>query len=77
MTDKAQPQDWEAKAEAAYTRMYDAQPRAAKTEYEDACLFLHRAIDEATRLGLEDEVVRLTKRRDHIMAVYNSQFRGL
>ncbi len=77
MNDKAALQDWEAKAEAAYTRMYDAQPRAAKSEYEDARLFFLHAIDEATRLGLADEVARLTQRSDHIAAVYNSQYRGL
>jgi hypothetical protein len=77
MNDKAALQDWEAKAEAAYTRMYDARPGGAKAEYEDARLFFLHAIDEAKRLGLEDEVARLIQRSDHIAAVYNSQFRGL
>jgi hypothetical protein len=77
MNDRAALQEWEAKAEAAYARMYDARPGGAKMEYEDARLFLLHAIDEAKRLGLADEVACLTKRSDHIAAVYNSQFRGL
>jgi hypothetical protein len=77
VTDKAQLLEWEAKAEAAYTRMYEVSARAAKSEYEDASQFLHNAIVEAKRLGLEDEVERLTERKAHITAVFNSQFRWL
>jgi hypothetical protein len=64
-------------AEQAYAAIYDVPPlHSAKGDYEDACLWFQRAIDEATRLGLPDEVARLTQRLDHVRAVYNSQFRG-
>ena len=64
-------------AEAAYDAMYEASPRSAKDYCDDARGFLAEAIDLAKRAGLEDEVVRLTARRDHIVSVYNSQFRGI
>jgi len=64
----------EALAERSYTAMYDA--RRPKDEYEDACINFQRAIDEARRLGLEDEAARLTRRLDHVRAIYGSQFRG-
>jgi hypothetical protein len=65
---------WERRAEQAYSEMYEA--RRAKEPYEDACVAFARAIEAAQRLGLAGEVERLTRRVDHIRAVYNSQFRG-
>ncbi len=50
--------------------------RRAKADYENACLYFHQAIEEAGRVGLSGEVARLTQRRDHVRAVYDSQFRG-
>jgi hypothetical protein len=64
----------ESLAEQFYTAMYEA--RRPKDDYDDACLHFHLAIEEALRLGLGDEAARLTRRRDHVRAVYNSQFRG-
>ena len=61
-------------AEQFYTAMYDA--RRPKDDYDDACLNFHLAIEEAKRLGLAEDIERLTRRRDHVRAVYNSQFRG-
>jgi len=61
-------------AEAAYDAMYDA--RRPKDAYEDACGHFHDAMAEAKRLGLTEEVARLSARRDHVQDVYNSQFRG-
>jgi hypothetical protein len=69
--------DKEQRAEAAYDAMYEASPRSAKDCCDDARGFLAEAIDLAKRAGLEDEAVRLTARRDHIVSVYNSQFRGI
>jgi hypothetical protein len=66
--------EWERRAEAAYAEMYEA--RRAKEPYEDACFAFARAIEAARRLRLDDEVARLTRRVEHIHAVYNSQFRG-
>jgi hypothetical protein len=64
-------------AEAAYDAMYEASPSSAKDCFDDARGFLNKAIDMAKRAGLEDEMARLTARRDHIVSVYHSQFRGI
>ena len=64
-------------AEAAYDAMYDARPSAAKDFFDDARGFLAKAIDLARRAGLTEEAARLTARCDHIVGVYNSQFRGV
>jgi len=61
-------------AEASYDAMYDA--RRPKDAYEDSCRHFLEAIEEAKRLGLAEEVARLTERGDHVRNVYNSQFRG-
>jgi hypothetical protein len=64
-------------AEQAYGAMYDTPPlSSSKDAYEDACINLQKAIDEAQRLDLADEVARLSRRLAHIRAVYDSQFRG-
>ena len=63
-------------AEAAYDAMYDASPSAAKDYFDDARGFFGKAIDLAKRAGLADEVARLSARCDHIVSVYDSQFRG-
>jgi hypothetical protein len=55
--------------------MYDAAPHNVKDLYEDACLYLARAIRVAERLGLMDEAERLKKRSEDISAVYNHQSR--
>jgi hypothetical protein len=64
-------------AEAAYDAMYEARPSAAKDSFDDACGFFAKAIDLAKRAGLADEAARLTARRDHIVSVYDSQFRRI
>jgi hypothetical protein len=64
-----------ARAEAAYDRMSDA--RHPKADYDDAQLHFSRAIDAAKRLGLDDQVQRLSARRDHVTSVYDSQPRGV
>jgi len=75
---RAELDEWERLAEKSYSDMYDVPPfGSTKSCYEDACFQFARAIEVAQRLGLDAEVERLTKRRDHIMATYNSQFRGL
>jgi hypothetical protein len=71
---RAELDEWERRAEQSYAEMYEA--RRAKEPYEDACLAFARAIAAAQRLGLDQEVERLTRRVEHIRAVYNSQFRG-
>ena len=64
-------------AEAAYDAMYEARPSAAKDLFDDACGFFAKAIDLAKRAGRADDAARLTARRDHIVSVYDSQFRGI
>jgi hypothetical protein len=64
-------------AEAAYDAMYEARPYGVRDCFDDACGYLSEAISVAKRAGLDDEVTRLTARRDHIITVYDRQFRGI
>ena len=73
-SERADLDEWERRAEEAYSAMYEA--RRAKEPYEDACFAFARAIEVAQRLGLDEEINRLNRRVAHIRAVYNSQFRG-
>ena len=66
---------FEARAEEACSAMYDVRDPNVKDCYEDASYNLARAIDIARMRGLAGEVERLTARRDHIAAVYNSRLR--
>jgi hypothetical protein len=69
--------EFERLAEAAYAAMFDVRPYNVKDCYDDVQLYCSRAIDAAERGGLADEVARLTRRREHVENVYNSQFRGV
>ena len=71
---RAKLDEWERRAEEAYSQMYEA--RRAKEPYEDACFAFARAIEVAQRLRLEDEVARLNRRVEQVRTIYNSQFRG-
>jgi hypothetical protein len=73
-SERADLDEWERRAEEAYSEMYEA--RRAKEPYEDACFAFARALEAAQRLGLDEDVDRLNRRVAHIRAVYNSQFRG-
>ena len=64
-------------AEAAYDAMYETRPYGVRDCFDDACGYLAEAISIAKQAGLVDEVTRLTARRDHIIKVYDSQFRGI
>ncbi|MBI3678393.1 MAG: hypothetical protein HY243_17420 [Proteobacteria bacterium] len=75
MSDAKEMARFEALAEEAYGAMYDVRPHGAKDCYEDACYNLSRAIGIAKMRGLAADIERLTKRLEHIEAVYNSQFR--
>jgi hypothetical protein len=75
MSDTKEIARFEALAEQAYSTMYDTRDHNVKDCFDDALYNLGRALDIAQILGLADEAKRLTKRRDHIRAVYNSQFR--
>ena len=68
--------EFERMAESSYSAMYEARPHNVKDHYDDAQLYLSRAIEAAQQAGLVDEVGRLVRRRDHVESVYNSQFRG-
>jgi hypothetical protein len=68
--------EYESKAEAAYSAMYDAPSWDEKDLKDDALSYLARAIEVAEQLGLADETERLNARVTNIIGVYNSQFRG-
>jgi len=83
MTDKdttdaaAKMREYERLAEAAYDAMYEASAYSAKDHFDDARGYFFKAIEAAKQAAREADVARLTARRDHIVAVYNRQFRGL
>jgi hypothetical protein len=77
MTERDTIAELERMAEGSYSAMYEARPHNVKDHYDDAQLYFSWAIEAAQQGGLADEVTRLTNRRDHIIAVYNSQFRGV
>jgi hypothetical protein len=76
-TSIAEMQRNEKLAEAAYDAMYEASPSAAKDCFDDARGFFAKAIGIAMRAGLADEAERLIARRDHVVSVYDSQFRRI
>lgn len=65
----------EAMAEAAYDAMYEARLGGAKNRFEEARVNFDRAIEAAKRAHLPQEAARLTRRRDQVVRIYNSQFR--
>lgn len=67
----------ESLAEAAYEAMYDARPPMAKAHYEDALLYLGKALAEAERIADVAATQRLKLRSDHIRNVFDHQFRGV
>lgn len=80
-TDRPEPTrelmaEYESKAEAAYSAMYDAPAWDEKDLKDDALFYLARAIEVAEQLGLADDAERLNARVANIMGVYGSQFRG-
>ncbi len=77
MNDRETVAEFERLAEAAYAAMYDARPHQVKDCYDDARMYLTRAIEAAQGAGLADAAARLTRRLEHVENVYNSQFRGV
>ena len=75
MSDTKEIARFEALAEEAYTRMYDERDHNVKDCLDDALYNLARALDIAEMRGLTVDIARLKKRRDHIRAVYDGQFR--
>jgi hypothetical protein len=81
MTDESPPTrelmlDYEQKAEAAYSAMYEAESWNQKDLKDDASFYLARAREIAEQLGLQEDADRLRTRGENIMGVWNSQFRG-
>jgi hypothetical protein len=75
MTDEQQLAWFEAQAEAAYDKMYDAaNSTEAAALYSDTKETLYDAIGLARRLGQEATAKRLEARLAHIKAVFRSQF---
>jgi hypothetical protein len=64
---------FEQAAEDAYDDMY--RQRRPKEAFEDAMQAFTQAIATALAAGQTDEAERLKARRDHVRAVYDSQFR--
>jgi hypothetical protein len=75
MSDSKEMARFEALAEEAYTRLYDVRDRNVKECVEDTLYNLQRALDIAEMRGLRMDADRLSKRRDHIRAVYASELR--
>jgi hypothetical protein len=66
---------FEAEAEEAYVRMYDARTGSdLAARYSDTKEAFHEAIAVARRLGLTRETKRLEKRLAEIKTIYRSQF---
>ncbi len=66
---------FEAEAEEAYGRMYDARIGSdLAARYSDTKEAFHEAIAVARRLGLTRETKRLEKRLAEIKTIYRSQF---
>jgi hypothetical protein len=65
----------EALAEAAYDAMYEARLDGARNRFEEARQNFDRAIEAARRAHLSQEAARLTRRRDQVVRIFNSQFR--
>ncbi len=75
MSDREQLAFFEAQAEEAYNRMYDAVSASdATARYSDAKEALYSAIGIARRLQDEDGIRRLEARLAAIKAVFRSQF---
>jgi len=68
--------EYERKAEAAYSAMYEAESWNQKDLKDDASFYLARAREIAEQLGLTEDVERLRQRSENILGVWNSQFRG-
>ena len=75
MNDEQRLAWFEAQAEAAYDKMYDAEHAGdAAARYSDAKESLRDAIGLARRLGQDAVATRLEARLAHIKAVFRSQF---
>lgn len=68
--------DYEQKAEAAYSAMYEAESWNRKDLKDDASFYLARALEIAEQLGLQEDADRIRARGENIVGVWNSQFRG-
>ena len=65
----------EALGEKAYDQLYDARSsNSASALYSDAKESFYHAISLAQELGLSEQAERLSRRLDHIKAVFRSQF---
>jgi hypothetical protein len=75
MTDEQKLAWFEARAEAAYDKMYDATHSTdAAAGYSGAKEALYDAIGLARQLGQDAQVIRLEAWLAHIKAVFRSQF---
>ena len=63
-------------AEAAAESMQSGPADAARTRYDEACLFFARAIDAAQRAGLGQEAAKLKARRAGLKKVFEAMRRS-
>lgn len=66
---------FEALAEASYDSLFESIPGTAMERFEETHRYFDGAIDAARIARLPHEVARLTRRRDQVVRIYNSQFR--
>ena len=69
--------EYEQKAEAAYTAMYEVRPHKVTDCFDDARLYFAKAIEAAQLAELPDVAARLAARLKSVEQVYNGQFRGV
>lgn len=62
-------------AKAEYEAMYEVRRHNVKDCFKDAAGYFRQAIDAAQRAGLATTAERLTRWREHVTNVNNSQFR--
>ncbi|MBI4679583.1 MAG: hypothetical protein HY748_18585 [Elusimicrobia bacterium] len=74
MTDKERLAWLESQAEKFYDLMYDS--RSPSFEYRESKEAFENAIALARKLGLEEKMTELSKRLEHVKAVYCKQFSG-
>jgi hypothetical protein len=63
-------------AEAAAESMEAGPPEFARVRFDEACLYLGRAMDAAKRAGLGQEYARLKLRMTSLRRLYEAQRRG-
>ena len=75
MSDTAEIARFEALAEEAMSAIYDARGIDVRAALEDARYNIGRAVDIARMRGMDEEVARLSKKRDRIQKAFETRFK--